>query len=70
MIVCHCRVVSDRAVAQAVEAGARSVSSVCRETGAGRDCGACVFSLKRLVCEHELPVTAPLETAEVTVAAS
>jgi len=52
VIVCHCRVVSDRTVAEAVLAGASSVSSVCRSTGAGRDCGGCVFSLKRLVCEH------------------
>ncbi|MBV9831714.1 MAG: (2Fe-2S)-binding protein [Marmoricola sp.] len=52
MIVCHCRVVTDRAVADAVRAGAGSVSSVCRATGAGQDCGSCVFSLKRLVCEH------------------
>lgn len=52
MIVCHCKVVSDRAVVDAVRAGARSVGSVCRSTGAGQDCGSCVFSLKRLVCEH------------------
>ena len=70
MIVCHCRVVSDRTVVAAVQAGARSLSSVCRETGAGRDCGACVFSLKRLVCEHGTPVTHPLETVEADVEAS
>jgi bacterioferritin-associated ferredoxin len=52
VIVCHCRVVTDRAVADAVRAGAGSLSSVCRTTGAGQDCGSCVFSLKRLVCEH------------------
>ena len=52
MIVCHCRVVTDRAVADAVRAGAGSLGSVCRSTGAGQDCGSCVFSLKRLVCEH------------------
>ena len=52
MIVCHCRVVTDRAVVDAVRAGAASLGSVCRATGAGQDCGSCVFSLKRLVCEH------------------
>ena len=52
MIVCHCRVVTDRAVGDAVRAGARSLSGVCRTTGAGQDCGSCVFTLKRLVCEH------------------
>ena len=52
MIVCHCRVVTDRAVSAAVQDGARSLAAVCRSTGAGQDCGSCVFSLKRLVCEH------------------
>ncbi len=52
MIVCHCRVVTDRAVGEAVRAGNGSLAAVCRSTGAGQDCGACVFSLKRLVCEH------------------
>ena len=73
MIVCHCRVVTDRAVAEAVRGGARSLGSVCRSTGAGQDCGACVFSLKRLVCEHDrAPVTALSlsEPQEVDVAAS
>jgi bacterioferritin-associated ferredoxin len=67
VIVCHCRVVTDRQVAVAVEDGARSLARVCRSTGAGQDCGACVFSLKRLVSEHgaALPVL-----SEVDVAAS
>jgi bacterioferritin-associated ferredoxin len=73
MIVCHCRVVTDRTVVVAVEAGARSLGAVCRSTGAGQDCGACVFSLKRLVCEHgSAPVPALSAPAhlEVDVAAS
>jgi bacterioferritin-associated ferredoxin len=53
VIVCHCRVVTDRHVAEAVSGGARSLAGVCRATGAAQDCGGCVFSLKRLVCEHE-----------------
>ncbi len=52
MIVCHCSVVSDRDVAAAVDAGAASLGGVCRATTAGRDCGACVFTVRRLVCEH------------------
>ena len=68
MIVCHCRVVTDRAVASAVQDGARSLAGVCRSTGAGQDCGACVFSLKRLVCEHGASLIAP--SPEVDVAAS
>ena len=53
MIVCQCHVVTDAAVQAAVAGGARSLGAVCRETGAGRDCGVCVFSVRRLVCEHE-----------------
>ncbi len=66
MIVCHCHVVNDGAVVQSIKGGARTLANVCKSTGAGRDCGACVFSLKRLLCEHE-PSSA---SAEVEVAAS
>ncbi len=52
MIVCQCQVVSDRAVEAAVADGARTVAAVCRQTGAARDCGSCIFTVKRLVCEH------------------
>ena len=68
MIVCHCGVVNDTTVSRAIEAGARTLSGVCSSTGAGRDCGACVFSLKRLLCQHQSSVVAT--PAEVEVAAS
>lgn len=68
MIVCHCHVVNDAAIARAVESGARTLGQVCRVTGAGRDCGACVFSVRRLVCEHD--ATQVPDTAEVCHAAS
>lgn len=51
MIVCHCAVVGDRQIAEAVVAGANTLSRVCASTGAGRDCGACVFSVRRILCE-------------------
>ena len=74
MIVCHCSVVNDRAVTDAIDAGARTLAGVCAATGAGRDCGSCVFSVKRLLCEHEPAVVsrvpAPYEALEVEVAAS
>jgi bacterioferritin-associated ferredoxin len=49
MIVCQCRVVSDRTVADVVAAGARTLSRVCQATGAGTDCGSCVFAVRALV---------------------
>jgi bacterioferritin-associated ferredoxin len=68
VIVCHCAVVSDHDVSSAVGQGARTVAQVCGATGAGKDCGSCVFALKRLVCEHERFSDAAL--AEVEGAAS
>ena len=54
MIVCQCRVVNDRAVRDAVDDGATSLAEVCRTTGAGTDCGGCVFAVKAIVCEHDV----------------
>ena len=70
MIVCHCRVVTDRQVAAAVGNGVHSLAGLCRSTGAGQDCGACVFSLKRLVCEHGAALSSQPVLSEVDVAAS
>ena len=52
VIVCQCKVVNDRQIDEAISAGARSVSAVCRATGAARDCGTCIFTVKAMVCEH------------------
>ncbi len=49
MIICHCTVVTDQCISHAVQSGARTTAEVCRFTGAGQDCGACVFSVKREV---------------------
>jgi bacterioferritin-associated ferredoxin len=68
MIVCHCGVVSDRDISAAVEDGARSLTEVCKKTGAGQNCGGCIFSVKRILCQHGA-VLAPAVT-EVAGAAS
>ena len=52
MIVCQCQVVNDRQIDEAISAGARSVSAVCRATGAARECGTCIFTVKAMVCKH------------------
>ena len=65
MIVCQCHVVNDAAIRDAVDAGARTLSAVCRTTGAGSDCGGCVFSVRRIVCEHEArPVVDDIEVCD------
>ena len=52
MIICQCAVVSDRSVTEAVASGARSLAQVCRATNAGRDCGSCVFAVRRVLTAH------------------
>lgn len=69
MIVCHCKVVTDQAVSRVVDAGACSLGQVCRSTGAGTDCGGCVFAVKHMLCQHE-ESTAPASFLEVEGAAS
>jgi len=64
MIVCHCEVVNCDQVARAVDNGARTVAQVCGATGAGKQCGSCVFTLKRLLCEHRGSVEATLVEVE------
>ncbi len=46
MMICHCKTVTHRCVDRAVREGARTLAQVCRDTGAGQDCGMCVFSVK------------------------
>jgi len=51
MILCHCSVVSSRHVLEALEAGAHTLAAVCRRTGAGRHCGACVLGVKSCILD-------------------
>jgi bacterioferritin-associated ferredoxin len=52
VIVCHCNVVSDGDLADALENGARTLADACRRTGAAQQCGTCVFSVRKVLCEH------------------
>jgi bacterioferritin-associated ferredoxin len=49
MFVCHCAVVTDQDVLQSLANGSRCLADVCRDTGAGRNCGGCVDTLRTLV---------------------
>lgn len=57
LVVCHCERVSERRVVRAVRSGCASLRDVCRETGAGRGCGGCVSSLKRVIESHSSPAS-------------
>jgi bacterioferritin-associated ferredoxin len=61
MIVCHCAVVSSGDISAALDDGARTVSEVCRRTGAAQVCGTCVFSVRQVVCEHVKTGARPIE---------
>jgi bacterioferritin-associated ferredoxin len=68
VIVCHCNVVSDAALVDALDDGARTLGDVCRRTGAAQECGTCVFSVRKVLCEHVARGIAPRQ--EATLAAS
>jgi bacterioferritin-associated ferredoxin len=70
VIFCHCAVVGDREVARAVESGADTVAAVCKTTGAGQQCGSCIFSVRRVVCDHQARKAQAPPAIGVDVAAS
>ena len=49
MIVCSCRVVSDRAIEEAIAQGARTVGELARSSRAGTACGRCKGSLVEML---------------------
>ena len=53
MIVCVCRVVTDKTVRDAIDDGASSAEEIGRACGAGTDCGNCRCSLGELLAEAE-----------------
>ena len=52
MIVCHCRVVGERSVERAIDAGAHTVDEIGARCGAGTVCGGCHPELQRLLSER------------------
>ena len=52
MYVCCCNVVTDREVAEAIEAGAHTRAEVTRACGAGGDCGACHGTIEGMIEAH------------------
>jgi bacterioferritin-associated ferredoxin len=68
VIVCHCRVVSDADLVEALDNGARTLGDACRRTGAAQECGTCVFSVRKVLCEHVARGLPPRQ--EATLAAS
>ncbi len=57
MVICHCRVVTDRVIRAAIESGARDFADVTRLCGAGGRCGGCVPVVEELLADHGVGVS-------------
>lgn len=60
MIVCHCEVVTDGQIRQAIADGAHDHSSVASMCGAGRDCLGCAPTVADLLEDAALALRAPM----------
>ena len=49
MVVCHCRRINDRTIAEVAKRLGPSLDEVSRECGAGTDCGGCRDEIERLL---------------------
>ena len=59
MLICHCAVVSDRAIRAAIVDGATDVAEVGQRCGAARACGGCVPGIESLLAEAALAIREP-----------
>lgn len=60
MLVCHCRVVSDREIREAIASGAADVCAVAEIcSGAGSRCGGCRPAIRRLLAEQRADAGSP-----------
>ena len=65
MIVCNCRVVSDRAVRAAIADGATDLCTVASACQAATRCGGCLPEVRRILGEHGLPTELHLSASDV-----
>lgn len=63
MLICHCRAVNDRAIRDAIAAGAREPEELALGCGAGSRCGGCVPALLELLAKHVVDSSQPLESS-------
>ena len=61
MLVCHCNVVSDREIREAVMDGATDPAGVTLSCGAGGGCQGCVPLIEQLIEEAAMAFSAPDE---------
>lgn len=68
MILCHCAVVSDREVRDAIHAGATDVCSIAAACGTSQRCGGCLPAIRDQLRGHGLPTDDGLDAAAVRAA--
>ena len=61
MILCHCAVVSDRDVRDAIHAGATNVCALAEACGTSRACGGCLPAVRDELRRHGLPTDEHLD---------
>ena len=66
MIVCHCQSISDRAIRDAIRAGARTHHQVLRNCRAGGRCGGCRPLIEEIL-ESESRGSSTLRSASETL---
>jgi bacterioferritin-associated ferredoxin len=66
VIVCHCRVVSDRDVVAAAQAGARDIADVADVCGAGSQCHGCHDRIDALLASMDRAVEQRLVLQEAS----
>jgi NAD(P)H-nitrite reductase large subunit len=62
MIVCHCALVTDHDLLEAIECGAKSVDDLAMRCGASQHCGGCRPAVERLL---RSPTRAPVRAVAI-----
>lgn len=65
MIVCHCAVVTDHEIRDAIHAGATGVCALAEVCGTSRACGGCLPAVREELAAHGLPTSDHLEAGDI-----
>lgn len=68
MILCHCAVVTDHDVRDAIHAGATDVCALAEVCGTSRACGGCLPAIRSELRRHGLPTDDHLDTRGIRAA--
>lgn len=55
MIICSCKVISDKDIRKLVQEGFKSLKELMAACPIGRDCGSCLCQTKQLLSELDCP---------------